>query len=126
EDSAISAVVSDSSFAALRHAVREGARLRGYPGPITRPLAYLSCLTAAWRLRYPMRAGDPLGAVAAIAPRPILFIHGESDAFILVDNAEALYAAAGEPKQLWLLPGVQHARALEVDAETYRDRVMGF
>src|SRR5215211_3403336 len=53
ESPEIHAVVADSAFAALRHAVREGARIRGYPGLITRPLAYLTCRAAAWRLRYP-------------------------------------------------------------------------
>jgi fermentation-respiration switch protein FrsA (DUF1100 family) len=122
----IAAVVADSSFAALRHAVREGARLRGYPRPLTRPLAYLSCQAAAWHLRYPMRAGDPLGAVSAIAPRPLLIIHGESDTLILVEDAYRLYEAAGNPKDIWVLPGVEHARALEAQPDAYRDRVRDF
>jgi uncharacterized protein len=126
ESDTLDAVAADSSFAALRHAVREGARIRGYPGPIIRPLAYLSCQTAAWCLRYPMRAGDPLGCVGAIAPRPLLLIHGEADSLITVDNAHTLYAAAGEPKELWILPEVEHARAIESDGESYKERVLGF
>jgi pimeloyl-ACP methyl ester carboxylesterase len=122
----IDAVVSDSSFACLRFAVREAARLRGYPGPITRPLANLSCLIAALRLRHRPRAADPVLAVGALAPRPILLIHGEADRLILVEDAHALYRAAGEPKELWLLPEVGHARGLEAAPETYRQRVLGF
>lgn len=126
ESDALDAVAADSSFAALRHAVREAARIRGYPGPLTRPLAYLACQTAAWRLRHPMRAGDPLGCIGAIAPRPLLLIHGEADSLITVDNAHALYAAAGEPRELWILPEVEHARAIESDSEGYKERVLGF
>jgi uncharacterized protein len=122
----IDAVIADSSFARLRHAVREGARIRGYPGPITRPLAYLCCQTAALRLRYPMRAGDPLVAIGAIAPRPLLLIHGEEDDLIRVDNARALYSAAGEPKELWVLPGVGHGQAIEAEPEGYRKRTLEF
>lgn len=126
ESELIDAVVADSAFAVLRHAVREGARLRGYPGPVTRPLAYLACRTAAWRLRHPLSASDPLGVVGAIAPRPLFLIHGELDDLILVENARALYAAAGEPKELWVLPGVEHSAALEADREAYQERVQGF
>jgi fermentation-respiration switch protein FrsA (DUF1100 family) len=122
----IDAVVADSSFAVLRHAVREGARLRGYPAAIVRPLAYLSCQTAALWLRYPMHSGDPINAVQRIAPRPLLLIHGDADTFILPEESQALYAAAGDPKELWLLPGVEHARAIEANGEAYRDRVMEF
>ena len=122
----ISAVVADSSFACLRYAVREGARRRGYPRPITGSLAYLSCLTAALRLGHPLRAADPIQAVSAIAPRPLLLIHGQSDDLILVEDAQALYAAAREPKELWVLPNVAHARALEAAPDDYRDRVLGF
>jgi fermentation-respiration switch protein FrsA (DUF1100 family) len=123
---AIDAVVADSSFAELRHAVREGARRRGYPATLSGPLAYLSCRTAALRLRHRYGAGDPVACVAAIAPRPLLLIHGEGDTFIRVDNAHALYAAAGEPKELWLLPDIEHAGAMESDCEAYRQRVDAF
>ena len=123
---AIDAVVADSPFAMLRHAVREGARRRGYPARVSGPLAYLSCRTAAWRLGHRFGAGDPVACVAAIAPRPLLLIHGEADTLIRVDNAHALYAAAGEPKELWLLPEIEHARAIEADGEAYRERVSDF
>ena len=126
ESPEIDAVVADSSFAVLRHAVREGARLRGYPPAIVRPLAYLSCRTAAIWLRYPMRSGDPINAVRHIAPRPLLLIHGGADTFILPEEALALHAAAGDPRELWLLPDVGHARALEANVDTYRDRVSTF
>jgi pimeloyl-ACP methyl ester carboxylesterase len=122
----IDAVVADSAFAILRDAVREGARIRGYPAPITSPLAYLSCRTTALRLRYHMQLGDPLGCVAAIAPRPLLIIHGEADSLIRLDNAHALYAAAGQPKELWTVPGVGHARVIEEDSAAYGTRIKGF
>jgi pimeloyl-ACP methyl ester carboxylesterase len=124
--SGVDAVVADSPFAALQFAVQEGARLRGYPASIVRPLAYLSCRTAAWRLRHPLRAGDPLRVVGAIAPRPIMLIHGEADGLIPVENAHRLYAAAQDPKELWTLPDVAHARALEATPHYYSRRVLAY
>ena len=56
---------------------------------------------------------DPCSYVGAIAPRPVLLIGAEDDATIPRTATEALFAAAGEPKQLeWYegthqrLPGV--------------------
>lgn len=48
-------------------------------------------------------------AAARIAPTPLLVVHGDDDALFPVEHAYALYAAAGEPKQLWIEPGFGHA-----------------
>lgn len=48
-------------------------------------------------------------AAARIAPTPLLVVHGDSDALFPVEHAHALYAAAGEPKQLWIERGFGHA-----------------
>jgi fermentation-respiration switch protein FrsA (DUF1100 family) len=48
-------------------------------------------------------------AAAKIAPTPLLVVHGDADAMFPVEHAQALYAAAGEPKQLWIEPGFGHA-----------------
>lgn len=47
-------------------------------------------------------AWDPLGHVARLAPRPVLFVNAERDARIPRASAEALHEAAAEPKEvLW-------------------------
>jgi fermentation-respiration switch protein FrsA (DUF1100 family) len=51
---------------------------------------------------------DPLEAVARVAPRPLLLIHGEQDDVVSSDDARALYERAREPKELLMLPGVTH------------------
>jgi pimeloyl-ACP methyl ester carboxylesterase len=48
-------------------------------------------------------------AAARIAPTPLLVVHGDADLLFPVEHAHALYAAAGEPKQLWVEPGFGHA-----------------
>lgn len=48
-------------------------------------------------------------AAARITPTPFLVVHGDADALFPVEHAHALYAAAGEPKQLWIEPGFGHA-----------------
>ncbi|HEY8473627.1 MAG TPA: alpha/beta fold hydrolase [Natronosporangium sp.] len=48
-------------------------------------------------------------AAAKIAPTPLLIVHGDRDQLFPVEHAHALYAAAGEPKQLWIEAGFGHA-----------------
>jgi len=53
----------------------------------------------------------PAEAAALIAPTPLLVVHGDQDAFFPVDHAEEIYAAAREPKDLWVVPGFGHAES---------------
>ena len=53
----------------------------------------------------------PTDAAARITPVPLLIVHGDQDTFFPVDHAEELYAAAREPKELWIVPGFGHAES---------------
>jgi pimeloyl-ACP methyl ester carboxylesterase len=53
----------------------------------------------------------PADAAARIAPTPLLIVHGDADGYFPVDHAEQLYAAARDPKELWIVPGFGHAEA---------------
>jgi len=53
----------------------------------------------------------PADAIARIAPTPVLIVHGDHDDFFPVDHAEQLYAAAHDPKELWIIPGFGHAES---------------
>jgi pimeloyl-ACP methyl ester carboxylesterase len=65
-------------------------------------------------------------AAAQLSPRPWLMIHGAKDAYIGPEIAERLWAEAGEPKELWIVPGAKHNRCREVDAVGYAGRVESF
>jgi len=96
------------------------------------PLWGLPALLVDLPLRSPLeerfiaRLSGPVLAVARIAPRPLLIIHGEDDATVPVHHAEMLYEAAGEPKELWRLAGVGHVGAYFADRAEYIDRVTSF
>jgi fermentation-respiration switch protein FrsA (DUF1100 family) len=51
----------------------------------------------------------PAEAAAQIAPTPFLVVHGDQDVYFPVDHAHQLYEAAGDPKELWVIPGFGHA-----------------
>jgi pimeloyl-ACP methyl ester carboxylesterase len=51
----------------------------------------------------------PDAAAARISPTPLLVVHGDADDLLPVEHAHALFTAARQPKQLWIVPGFGHA-----------------
>lgn len=51
----------------------------------------------------------PLQVVEQLAPRPLLVIHGTDDRRITEEQVLELFAAAKEPKSLWLINGASHS-----------------
>lgn len=53
----------------------------------------------------------PIDVVGRISPIPLLLVHGDADHYFPVEHPEALFAAAREPKELWLVEGFGHAES---------------
>jgi uncharacterized protein len=51
---------------------------------------------------------DPVGAVPAISPRPLLVVHGTDDRWIPAAHARRLYAHAGQPSRYVEIDGANH------------------
>ena len=68
----------------------------------------------------------PADAAARIAPTPLLIVHGDQDGYFPVDHARQLYAAAHDPKELWIVPGYGHAESGAVDDPALLDRIVGW
>jgi fermentation-respiration switch protein FrsA (DUF1100 family) len=120
----IAAVVADSSFTAVRDVVANGLRKR-WRLP-AEPFISVADELLKRRHGYRFKAVRPIDHVAAIAPRPLLIIHGSHDKLIPVSHGRALYAQAGEPKELWICDGVEHCGTYFCDRAAYVDRVIGF
>jgi dipeptidyl aminopeptidase/acylaminoacyl peptidase len=117
-------VVAQSAFASLTDDVAQGVRtLAGLP---SFPFAPLIVWLGECETGVNLRQVRPIDDVGQIAPRAILFIHGEQDATIHVSNSLRLYQAAGEPKALYLIPGAGHGELLEADPIEFERRVVGF
>ena len=54
---------------------------------------------------------SPVECVGRIAPTPLLLVHGDRDSYFTLDHPKALYDAAGDPKELWLVEGFAHAES---------------
>ncbi|MBT5359688.1 MAG: alpha/beta fold hydrolase [Rhodospirillaceae bacterium] len=51
--------------------------------------------------------------VAQISPRPLLLVQGEKDTMVRLEEGEALFANAGQPKDLMIVPDINHAEVYE-------------
>jgi pimeloyl-ACP methyl ester carboxylesterase len=71
-------------------------------------------------------AAQPLDAVGRLSPRPLLLIYGELEEALPPASGRLLFQAAGEPKELWILPDVAHGGYLEAQADEFERRVVGF
>jgi fermentation-respiration switch protein FrsA (DUF1100 family) len=74
----------------------------------------------------PVSEVNSLVDVARIAPRPILLIHGEADSIVSVNNSRRLFEVAGEPKELFTIPGGGHADFIQADPAGYEARLIAF
>ena len=99
--SRVCALVVDSAFADYRLIVKE--KMAAFI--LTWPFQWLAGLTVD-------DSYSPERAVAAVSPIPLLLIHGEADKIVPSHHSRLLYARAGEPKELWLVPGAGHIEAM--------------
>jgi dienelactone hydrolase len=68
---------------------------------------------------------DPIGAAQALNGRPLLMLHGRTDRTIPPAQAERLYQAAREPKELrWYDAGHVLPPSAAVDAAEWLDKVI--
>lgn len=51
----------------------------------------------------------PFEVVGRIAPVPLLVVHGDADPFFPLDHGRQLFAAAADPRELWIEPAFGHA-----------------
>lgn len=96
----ICAAVIDSAFYDYRQIARE--KMAG--SILTWPLQWLPWLTINDDY-------SPADSIAAISPIPLLLIRGDRDVVVPPHDTQELFDRAGEPKELWTVPGVGHTQA---------------
>jgi dipeptidyl aminopeptidase/acylaminoacyl peptidase len=121
---AFSALVADSAFTSLRDQAREA--ITGFYHLPSFPFLHLAVLGYELYFQTRVDAIAPVQVIAAIAPTPILIIAGEGDALISADNGRKLFAAAKEPKQLWVIMGADHGGKLSAAGDEYEKRMGEF
>jgi pimeloyl-ACP methyl ester carboxylesterase len=122
-DPRIRAVVAENSFATLRSVFDDYQKRM-----IKLPFHYLRNLVIKRsELIARFRAGDvsPIEAVKNISI-PVLIIAGERDRLIDAVYSRRLFAAAGEPKTFYPIPGASHSDTWTVAGKAYEQAVLGF
>jgi fermentation-respiration switch protein FrsA (DUF1100 family) len=72
-----------------------------------------------------LTTANPVTEIGAIAPRPVLIIHGAADQFTPVAQGREL-AAAAPAAQYWEVAGADHAESYLVNPQAYTTRVADF
>ena len=80
------------------------------------PLAQWGALLGARLAGMERSPGGTREAVRLIAPRPLLFVAGTRDMTVPASLTRAVYDAASEPKQFWLIKGAAHGGYVSADS----------
>jgi dipeptidyl aminopeptidase/acylaminoacyl peptidase len=118
------AVAADSAFTSLRDQAREA--ITGFYHLPAFPFVNLAVLGYELYFQTGTRSIAPESVIAGISPVPVLIIAGEGDDMIPVENGRRLFAAAGEPKELWIIPVSGHGGTVAAAGNEYGKRVGDF
>jgi uncharacterized protein len=117
------AVILESVYPTIDEAVTN--RLALYLGPVGKPLAPLLKWQLALRLGISSDQLRPIDAIHNLAA-PVLIISGGSDQHTTREQTKRLFAAAHEPKELWIVEGAAHVDLHSFGQQEYQKRVAAF
>jgi dienelactone hydrolase len=118
----LGAVVSEG---AGERSVRENLDMTGSANWLQIPSA--AALTTGTALFTDNRPPESLkDLVSRIAPTPVLFIYGEHGQDGERNLNPTYYRSAGEPKEIWEVPGSGHVGGITAQPKDYERRVIGF
>ena len=121
---AFAALVADSAFTSLRDQARDA--ITGFYRLPTFPFLQLTILGYELYFQTRVKNISPVSVISDVSPTPVLIIAGEGDRLIPADNGRRLFAAAREPKQLWIIPNADHGATLAAAGGEYEKRVGEF
>lgn len=117
------AMVLEAVYPRIGRAVEDRIRIRmGALAPLLAPLLLVQLqprLHISPSQLEPIRSMGKLGA-------PVLVVAGSEDRHTTLAESAELYAAATQPKSLWILKGAQHEDFLQFDPNGYDAKVVGF
>ncbi len=120
----IKCVVAEASYYSFRRVVSRWAWVHNkvpYFPLVPIVLHYMRRNLAANPERYSPKYNMP-----KIALRPVFIIHGRYDNLVPAAQAKMLFKCAGEPKEIWLVPGAKHNKCAEVGGYEYKQRLADF
>jgi fermentation-respiration switch protein FrsA (DUF1100 family) len=119
----VSAVPLESMYSTIDQALSNRLRLHlGSLGPVLAPLFEMLLQPRLGITAADLRPIDRIGGLDA----PVFIIAGTRDEHTTPQETEAIFAAALQPKQLWLVPGAAHVDLHDFAKEEYERRILGY
>lgn len=119
----VHAVVLEAVYPALDAAIENRLRMR--LGPAGGMLAPLLLWQVKPRLGVSPAALRPIDRIGALRA-PVFILSGADDRHTTMEDTRRLYAAAPDPKELWIVPGAAHVDLLHAAGDEYRRRIVAF
>ena len=89
------------------------------------PLLYTASWLCEWQNGWNFKEASAVKQVAK-CQKPMFFIHGDKDNFVPTYMVHKVYEAKPQPKELWIVPGADHATSYFYYPEEYTSRVEHF
>jgi len=117
------AVVLEAVYPRVRRAVENRVALR--LGALKHVLAPLLLVQIEPRLHVRVEQLEPIRSIAKLGA-PVMVVGGSRDAHTREEETRELYAAAAEPRALWIVPGAAHQDFSRYDPPGYDAHVVEF
>jgi uncharacterized protein len=117
------AVVLESVYPRIGRAVENRIRMR--LGPLAPVLAPLLLIQLEPRLHIGVSDLEPIRWIGRLGA-PVLVAAGSKDQHTTLEESRELFAAAVQPKSLWVVEGAAHEDLLAFDSTAYEEHVVGF
>lgn len=119
----LDAVVLESLHPTIEEAIENRLRLHlGEYGPALLPLVLTQL---SFYLDVPINELDPITRIGDLNA-PLLLIAGSNDEHTKVPETERLFAAARQPKDIWIVPGAGHFNMHSYAGREYEERISDF
>lgn len=119
----LDAVVLESLHPTIEEAAENRLRLHlGEYGPVLLPLVLAQL---AFYFDVPIAELDPISRIGELNA-PLLLIAGSADEHTKVPETERLFAAARQPKDIWIVPGAGHFNMHSYAGRQYEERIADF
>ena len=119
----VDAMVLEVVYPSVERAVKNRLRMRfGSAGELLAPLLLLQLKPRMGVTPQVLRPNDRIAEIGC----PVLVIGGANDQHTTATDTISLYRAAPEPKQLWMIPGVEHVDFHASSKNEYEARILRF
>ena len=115
-------VLADCGFSSPKEIIQKCAKDMHLPAKLIYPFIKLGAKIYG---HFDLEEYSPLEAMK-ICKVPVIFFHGEDDAFVPCDMSREMYEACSSPKKLVTIPNAGHGLVYLVDNEKYFQSVIEF